>query len=551
MSKNKRKAFTLTELLVVVVVIGVLAAVVLPKYNKVIETRKTTEAESLMAAVRTEQERRCMLDKPYVSDMTKLASVLPNAVTKNFSYSPKDTGLGMEAQSLGKYDYKLEMPSYADGRICCSGQDCGKLNKNYPTCQELQNSADYRVSLNCGVTPPPQPLTYDCVVVSGPQPPDEPRVCNTCGTQTRSAHCNESTGQWYWKDDWGTCTISDENECREKCPDTCEEGMVRNPDKTYKDEPGSCCLYDCGSVCGHEWESNVPVGQPGDHSGYTGHGPCTARNDALNAQNNGRKYYWDIADETAETPEGCYTCTTNSVVRPYPYEWKAKADVYKEEDDGTRTSLGKYWDNDTCSRFETCPEGYAWKDTNICKKTHQFTPVAHELTAIYTVTGNNGKPQTAGPLLANGGELEIFNFGEGSGAGGVSRINEYCWVYANPLPGRTGQRYLAAGDAIAKKCSDLSRGIEDLCKGCDKYADKCTSYCLADESTSVLQGYIDGVSSIKTQTTNCTFLSSCIDPGIPLRQIANNSCSGNREKYVVPKKTHEDTKIRVYFCEAQ
>ncbi|MDO5764810.1 MAG: hypothetical protein Q4P84_03790, partial [Elusimicrobiales bacterium] len=28
----------------------------------------------------------------------------------------------------------LQMPSYADGRICCDGADCEKLNKNYPSC---------------------------------------------------------------------------------------------------------------------------------------------------------------------------------------------------------------------------------------------------------------------------------------------------------------------------------------------------------------------------------------------------------------------------------
>ena len=42
-NNRKKKAFTLTELLVVVIVIGVLSAVVLPKFSKVIETRKTTE----------------------------------------------------------------------------------------------------------------------------------------------------------------------------------------------------------------------------------------------------------------------------------------------------------------------------------------------------------------------------------------------------------------------------------------------------------------------------------------------------------------------------
>ena len=58
--QKKNKAFTLTELLVVVIVLGVLAAVAVPKFTRVLETRKTTEAEEIFAAVRTEQENRCV-----------------------------------------------------------------------------------------------------------------------------------------------------------------------------------------------------------------------------------------------------------------------------------------------------------------------------------------------------------------------------------------------------------------------------------------------------------------------------------------------------------
>ena len=53
---RRKRAFTLTELLIVVIVIGVLSAVTLPKFNRVIENRKVTEAEEMMSAVRTEQK---------------------------------------------------------------------------------------------------------------------------------------------------------------------------------------------------------------------------------------------------------------------------------------------------------------------------------------------------------------------------------------------------------------------------------------------------------------------------------------------------------------
>lgn len=194
--RNKKKAFTLTELLVVVIVIGVLSAAVLPKFSRVIETRKTTEAEELMAAIRTEQERRCALDKPYLTDFAKLSDWVKTSETKNYSLALQNKGIS--AGSKGKYNYQLKMPSYADGRICCSGSDCGNLNKNYPSCEELVQSPNFQESPDSceGESSVSGPAVIPC---SG-----EKRVrqaCtagNTCGFETRTAVCNTATGEWMY-----------------------------------------------------------------------------------------------------------------------------------------------------------------------------------------------------------------------------------------------------------------------------------------------------------------------------------------------------------------
>ena len=237
-NNRKKKAFTLTELLVVVIVIGVLSAVVLPKFSKVIETRKTTEAEEMMAAVRTEQERRCSLDKNYTTDAA--AVNLASLNTKNFNYTLKNTGI--EAASTGKYGYTLKMPSYRDGRLCCdSAEQCAKLNKNYPLCSELTAKADYTSGAECaaGEVPDNTPKTCegsstqacgcknggtqtrtcdtttgtwsawsacsisDSCACTGTQP-DSSQSCNTCGTQTRTVTCDSTTGEWL-PGEWGTC----------------------------------------------------------------------------------------------------------------------------------------------------------------------------------------------------------------------------------------------------------------------------------------------------------------------------------------------------------
>ena len=181
LKKNKR-AFTLTELLIVVIVIGVLSAVTLPKFTRVIENRKVTEAEEMMSAVRTEQERRCAMDKKYTLNFANLSDVVSSSDTKNYTYSLQAEGI---SATSNKGDYTLKMLSYHNGSFCCTGADCAKLNKNYPSCDGLtfpSSGCEGSDGDGNGVGTDPT-LSSSCSdgQVRGSQ------SCNTCGVQTTQA----------------------------------------------------------------------------------------------------------------------------------------------------------------------------------------------------------------------------------------------------------------------------------------------------------------------------------------------------------------------------
>lgn len=57
MKKNNKSGFTLLEIIIVIIIVGVLASLALPRFFSTVEFSKSTEALNMMAAIRQSMER--------------------------------------------------------------------------------------------------------------------------------------------------------------------------------------------------------------------------------------------------------------------------------------------------------------------------------------------------------------------------------------------------------------------------------------------------------------------------------------------------------------
>ncbi len=94
MKTHKITGFTLTELMVVVVVIGVLASIAWPRYILVAEKSRTAEAKNVLGQIRATELGYYLEYDSYTADIALLSLGVPTACNTSFYYNYSISGGG-------------------------------------------------------------------------------------------------------------------------------------------------------------------------------------------------------------------------------------------------------------------------------------------------------------------------------------------------------------------------------------------------------------------------------------------------------------------------
>jgi type IV pilus assembly protein PilA len=128
MTKSRRAAFTLIELLIVVVIIGILAAIAIPKFSN-------TKGQAFLAAMRsdlrnlaTAEEGYYYSNSSYSSNLSQLNFLsssgvtisVPEATPGGWSASATHAALGAEKCTVYFGTATAVAPSTLEGRITCN-----------------------------------------------------------------------------------------------------------------------------------------------------------------------------------------------------------------------------------------------------------------------------------------------------------------------------------------------------------------------------------------------------------------------------------------------
>ena len=92
-SARRVRGFTLIELMITVVVIGILAAVAYPSYLEYVRKGNRSAAQTFMMTIANRQEQFILTNRSYTTDIAALGLVAPPETTGKYSFAITGTGV--------------------------------------------------------------------------------------------------------------------------------------------------------------------------------------------------------------------------------------------------------------------------------------------------------------------------------------------------------------------------------------------------------------------------------------------------------------------------
>ena len=450
--RKYNKGFTLMELMVVVLIVGVLVSIALPYYHKVVLKSRAAEAINLLSMVRTKQAQNFAEKKVFFDTfedipggkLTTASESVNTAHSNILKVGDYEVELSFEhACAISRYipsgqeepSFTFSISYYRNG-LGCTGEICNSFPNIIGDAFDLCNEPQMVMPDN----PPCADLNFD------PSSCITPKVLSVDGC---SCECPSGLEN--------TCSLP-KTFNRETCSCECDMTQVPAPDNV-----GNYVFND--ALCQYQCRLSVET--------------CTANNKILNREECKCECNLDPQTHTCICPEEgqvnvegeCKYC--NGAY----YIWGGLGHCCDDP------AAPRY--NETTHYCEDCPSGSSW-DNNlkkcVCTATNKVLNAAG--TACVCDTDNNWYPATAGsardendccnrgssnysegtPNICCPAGVDAFRYSTGNTSAGPS-AHGACCTFARPRKIKDSIEVLGYGQYSE------SKAVEQNCKSCEDESD--------------------------------------------------------------------------------